>query len=104
MHDTVVARRGILETGVVRLRRTRVRVRVAEHDHVAAMRMAEAVTQFVDEDAVALAERRLHRCGRDVERLHEERFDEERDPEGERDEDGELLEEPERASTVAWRR
>src|SRR5438309_2068076 len=101
MRDRPVARRRILEAagrGV----RARVRVRIAEHDDIAAVRMPETVRQLVDEDPVPLPQRRLHRCGRDVERLHQERFDQQRDPERERDEDRELFEEPEGTAAVFW--
>jgi hypothetical protein len=75
-------------------------VGVAEHDHVAALRLPETVAELVHEHAVAARQRRLHRSGWDEEGLHEERLDEERDRESERDEHGKLLEEAPEASTL----
>ena len=50
-----------------------------EHDDVAAVDVVEVVAQLVDEHAVADLERRHHRLRRDVERLEQERLDDDRD-------------------------
>jgi hypothetical protein len=66
------------------------RVRILEDDDVTAARV---VQDFLDEDAVAGHQRRLHRSGRDVERLDDERLQQEREREGEQHQDGELAQE-----------
>src|SRR3546814_15343739 len=52
-----------------------------EDDDVAAVDVVEVVAQLVDEHAVADVEGGLHRLGRDVERLDQERLDHEGDDE-----------------------
>ncbi len=52
-----------------------------EHDDVAAVHVVQLVRELVDEDAVVDLERRHHRLGRDVERLEQERLDQQRDDE-----------------------
>ena len=61
-----------------------------EHDDVAPVDVVEVVAQLVDEDAVADLERRHHRLRRDVERLEQERLDDERDHERGDDQDAPL--------------
>ena len=51
---------------------------VPEDDDVAALVAAESGRDLVDEDAVVDQEGVLHRPGRDVERAHHERLDQER--------------------------
>ena len=86
-HDDVVARQADEPLDVVRRRIGR----QAEHDDVAALRRAEcddlrvehrqpqAVRELVDEDEVAVEQRRHHRVGRDAERLEQERADQQHD-------------------------
>ena len=53
--------------------------RGVEDDDVASVHVVEVVAELVDQDPVADHQRRLHRPGRDVERLEQERLDQERD-------------------------
>src|SRR5829696_1530922 len=61
-----------------------------EDDHVADVGVAEAVADSVDEDALALDERRDHRLRRDPVRLDEERLDAERQAERDGDDHDQL--------------
>ena len=86
-HDDVIAGQADQALDVVGRRVGR----QAEHDHVAALRLAErddlgvehrqaqAVGELVDEDEVAVEQRRHHRVGRDAERLEQERADQQHD-------------------------
>jgi hypothetical protein len=65
-----------LSVGVLRLRRC------FEDDDVAPVHVVQPIAHLVDEHAIADIEGRLHRLGRDVERLKEERLDEDRDDQG----------------------
>ena len=67
-------------------RRVDVRRRL-EHDDVAAVHRVQLVRELVDDDPVVGLERRDHRLRRDVERLEEERLDQQRDGERADDED-----------------
>ncbi|EGJ74458.1 putative signal peptidase [Streptomyces sp. Tu6071] len=70
-------------------------VRVLEDDHLAARGLrAEPRRELVDEYAVAHLEGVLHRAGRDRERLHQERLDDQRQDQGDDDEQRQFL--PER--------
>ena len=60
-------------------------VRIAEDHDVAAARIAEAITDLVDDQIFMIIEARLHRCALHIERLDEEVAD--RDDDGERDRD-----------------
>ncbi len=61
-----------------------------EDDDVAPLDLADAVGELVDEHSVADQEGVLHRLGRDVEGLHEERLDEVRQDKRHDDEDRQL--------------
>ena len=64
-----------------------------EHDDVAPLGVVEPVGELLDDDAVVDCERVLHRRGRDVEDLDDERAENERQPEGDQQQDGQLAEE-----------
>ena len=68
-------------------RRLERRVLAVEHHDLAAMNRARVVDELVDEHPVADVQGVFHRLGRDVERLHEKRLDEQREHKGDRDED-----------------
>jgi hypothetical protein len=51
--------------------------RVGQHDHVAALRVADSVRQFVDDDAGAVRQRRCHGLALDARGLDNERADRE---------------------------
>ena len=64
-----------------------VRRRRLEHDDVAAVHRVQLVRELVDEHAVVRLQRRDHRLRRDVERLEQERLDQQRDGERGADQD-----------------
>ena len=68
--------------------------RVGEHDDVAAFDVAEAVRQPVDQDPIVLDQRRDPWTGRDVERLDQERLDDDGDDERRDREEPEFAQEP----------
>ena len=68
------------------------RVRVFEHDDVAAARRMEPIRELVHQHAVADLERRHHGLGRDVEGLDQEGFDEQRQDEGDQQQHRQLAE------------
>ena len=71
----------------------RERALAVEHDDLAAADVAEVVDELVDEHPVADREGLLHRARRDVERLDEERLDDQCQHEGDDDEHRQLAQE-----------
>src|SRR5918994_2513036 len=76
-------------------------LRRMEDDDVPDLGVGEVVEEAVHQDPLADVERGLHRLGRDLVGLDNERLDSQRQPEGERDDDHELAERA-RGALGAW--
>src|ERR671918_1123325 len=72
---------------------------IGEHDDVPAFRL---VQDLVDQDSIARFEDRLHRAGRNEERLDNEGLEQDRQREGKDDENGKLSQERQNGLATGW--